>query len=140
VNPQYFDRQALTACWREALLAQAVLAGSTKGYRQHPQLERFRDQAAPEAAIARFLSGIADEADARGYHFTRSKILEHTEAVPLISVTSGQLSYEWAHLAAKLAKRSPTVAARWAKLDEPRPHPLFTVVAGPIAPWERPSG
>ncbi len=138
MHPQYFDRQALTACWREALLAQAVLAGTTKGYRQHPQLTRFRDQAAPDAAIARFLGGIADEADARGYSFTRSKILVRAEAVPPIPVTIGQLEYEWAHLRGKLAKRSPAVAERWADLNEPLPHPLFTVVDGPIAPWERP--
>lgn len=42
VHPRYFDRQALTACWREALLAQALLIGATNGYRSHPQLERFR--------------------------------------------------------------------------------------------------
>ena len=43
VHPLHLDRQGLTACWREALLAQAVLAGRTRGYRAHPQLERFRE-------------------------------------------------------------------------------------------------
>ncbi|MEO7123061.1 MAG: pyrimidine dimer DNA glycosylase/endonuclease V, partial [Lacisediminihabitans sp.] len=140
VHPRYFDRQALTACWREALLAQAVLAGATKGYRQHPQLERFREHPAPEAAVARFLSGIADEADDRGYNFTRNKIGKHAGPVTLIPVTSGQLAYEWAHLKGKLASRSPAVAKLWADLTEPEPHPVFVVVDGPIATWERPSG
>ena len=42
LDPAHLDRQGLVACWREALLAQAVLAGRTRGYRHHPQLERFR--------------------------------------------------------------------------------------------------
>ena len=51
LHPRYLDRQGLTACWREGLLAQAVLAGRTKGYRHHSQLERFRAQPDPVAAV-----------------------------------------------------------------------------------------
>jgi hypothetical protein len=139
VHPRYFDRQALTACWREALLAQAVLAGATRGYRGHPQLERFRTQASPGASIGAYLAGIADEADSRDYNFDRAKILAAPDAAGLIPVTTGQLAYEWQHLLAKLARRSPAVAARWTGLAAPEPHPLFTVVDGGIASWERPS-
>jgi hypothetical protein len=42
LHPRYLDRQGLTAGWREGLLAQKVLTGTTKGYRNHPQLRRFR--------------------------------------------------------------------------------------------------
>ncbi|MGB4136662.1 MAG: pyrimidine dimer DNA glycosylase/endonuclease V, partial [Microbacterium sp.] len=42
VHPRYLDAKGLVACWREALLAQAVLAGRTRGYARHPQVERFR--------------------------------------------------------------------------------------------------
>ena len=42
VHPRHLDRQGLTACWREGLLAQKVLTGTTRGYRNHPQLTRFR--------------------------------------------------------------------------------------------------
>ena len=141
VHPQYFDRQALTAAWREALLAQAVLATPGRGYSNHPQLERFREQPVPSDAIAAFLTGIVDEADARGYHFAREKITgrvasELTGAAAL-TVTTGQLAYEWAHLLAKLQRRSPEVAARWATCRTPLPHPLFRVVDGPVASWER---
>lgn len=139
VHPRYFDRQALTACWREALLAQAVLAGATRGYRGHPQLERFRAQASPGAAIGAFLAGIADEADRRDYSFDRTKILVVPDAAGLIPVTTGQLAYEWQHLLAKLALRSPAIESRWTGLAAPEPHPLFTVVDGAIASWERPS-
>jgi hypothetical protein len=44
VHPRYLDARGLVAAWREALLAQAVLAGATRGYRHHPQLDRFRAQ------------------------------------------------------------------------------------------------
>ena len=36
LHPAHLDRQGLIACWREALLAQKVLAGLTTGYRSHP--------------------------------------------------------------------------------------------------------
>lgn len=146
VHPRHFDRQALTACWREGLLAQAVLAGDTVGYRQHPQLERFRDNLDPLATVGAYLHGIADDADARGYHFDRSRVRTpappprpDTEAPPL-TVTTGQLDLEWRHLRTKLEGRSPEVAARWAEVERPEPHPLFRVIDGPVASWERATG
>ena len=74
LHPRYLDSKGLVAAWREALLAQKVLAGATKGYRRHPQLVRFRSQPDPSAAIATFLAGLAEEARNRGYHFNASKI------------------------------------------------------------------
>ncbi|TQL48602.1 pyrimidine dimer DNA glycosylase /DNA-(apurinic or apyrimidinic site) lyase [Homoserinimonas aerilata] len=138
MHPRYLDRQALIAGWREALLAQTVIGRSTGGYSRHPQLERFREQPSPGAAVATFLSAIADEAEDRGYSFTRSKILPFDEEVAPIPVTTEQLNYEWQHLMAKLAIRSPETHARWANIATADPHPLFVVVDGPIASWERP--
>lgn len=137
VHPRYFDRQALLACWREALLAQAVLAGQTRGYLRHPQIERFRAHVSPENAIGAFLCGIADEADARGYHFNRTKILAKGRNAEPIPVTQGQLVHEWGHLRVKLDLRSPLVAQAWTGVRMPEPHPLFTVTEGPVASWER---
>jgi len=42
LHPRYLDAAGLVALWREGLLARAVLRGRTRGYRHHPQLERFR--------------------------------------------------------------------------------------------------
>jgi hypothetical protein len=81
LHPRYLDRQEITACWREALLAQAVLEGGTRGYTRHPQLERFRTEPDPREAIGD--------------------------------------------------------AERWAGIAMPYPHPLCTIVDGPIASWER---
>lgn len=141
LHPQYLDRQGLTACWREALLAQAVLAGRTRGYRNHSQLVRFRDCPDPVATIGAYLLGVAVEATARSYHFDRARIIDssdaHHRAAPDITVTDGQVAYEWSHLMAKLRHRSPERAARYEGVGKPHIHPLFSVVAGPVAVWEK---
>ena len=124
------------AGWREALLAQAVVVGKTKGYRQHPQLVRFRESADPLQALGAFLQGLHTEAVARGYRFDHSKILSHGPAAQSLTVTQGQLDFEWSHLGAKLTARSGADALRW-EAAEPTAHPLFTVVPGGIEPWER---
>jgi len=130
------DRVGLVACWREALLAQAVLAGRTRGYRTHPQLQRFREHADPVGAVGSYLVGLSAEAVARGYRFDTTRILRPSDAPGIIEVTDGQLEFEWRHLGAKLDQRSPTETARW-RNDMPAPHPIFTVKPGPIASWER---
>ncbi|VXB04208.1 conserved hypothetical protein [Microbacterium sp. 8M] len=137
MHPRYYDRQALTACWREGLLAQAVIADPRRrGYAHHPQLQRFRAVPDPLAAIGDYLSAVVDEADARGYRFAREKVLR-TGPVERIPVARGQLEYEWGHLLRKLEVRTPAAWEHWRGVPLPDPHPLFVVVDGPIADWER---
>lgn len=136
VHPEHLDRAALVACWRESLLAQAVLAGRTKGYRSHPQLERFRATTDPLVTVATYLVGLAEEADRRGYRFDRSRIIATADPEIRLPVTTLQLDLEWQHLGAKLLVRSPTDHARWAA-EAPTAHPMFDVVDGAIEPWER---
>lgn len=139
VHPKYLDPQGLVALWREALLARAVLRGATRGYRNHPQLERFRSQPAPVLAINSYLFGIHAEAVARGYSFDRSKIGQVRIMMPM-PVTSGQLAYEWRHLLQKLSARNPVLHQRWQVERRPECHPLFRVCQGPVEPWERQHG
>ncbi len=136
VHPKYFDRQALTACWREGLLAQAVISEPGRGYSRHPQLRRFQETDDPRAVIGDYLGAIVEEADARGYRFARDKI-RATGYGRTIAVNDGQLAYEWAHLLEKLERRSPSVWEQWRGVSIPDPHPGFTVVGGPIAEWEK---
>jgi hypothetical protein len=139
LHPRYLDRQGLVACWRETLLAQAVLDGRTAGYRSHPQLQRFREQPEPIAAVGAYLAGLRAEATARGYRFDGTRILvapSDAAEVPALPVTTGQLDHEWRHLMRKLAARSPDRAAGWGRIGTPEPHPLFEVVPGPVAEWE----
>ena len=137
LHPKHLDPQGLVALWREALLAQAVLRGETKGYRQHPQLERFKNHPAPLTAISRYLQAVAAEADLRAYAFDKSKIKPGRDGATL-TVTSGQLAYEWVHLLAKLKIRSPALYEKHLLITAPQAHPLFVVHAGDIEPWERP--
>lgn len=136
VHPAYLDTAGLTAAWREGLLAKAVLRNRTRGYRHHPQLERFRAAPRPLAAINAYLAGLYAEAQARGYRFDRSK-LGRTGTRVRLRATRGQLAHEWAHLLAKLRRRSPARFAAQRRIRGPRPHPLFVMVPGPVAPWER---
>jgi hypothetical protein len=135
VHPCHLDPQGLTALWREALLARAVLRGATRGYLHHPQLVRFQGHSSPRGAISGYLSAVYEEADRRGYVFDRSKVGPVCECGRIVA-TRGQLEYEWEHLLPKLRRRSPEWYRRVRRLT-PVAHPSFRIVAGPVAPWER---
>jgi hypothetical protein len=136
LHPKYLDTQGLVALWREGLLARAVLRGTTKGYRHHPQLDRFRAHAAPLAALNTYLRAVIIEAEKRGYSFDRQKIGPGRRGVTL-RATQGQLAYEWNHLLRKLRARSPALYRCWRKGARPDPHPLFEIVEGRVEAWER---
>ena len=136
VHPRYLDPKGLVAAWREALLAQKVLAGATKGYRHHPQLVRFQASPDPLGAIAAFLAGIASEARRRRYNFDATKISRRTFSGQ-IPETRGQLLYEWGHLKAKLRARSPRMVRPFRSITLPEPHPLFRIVPGEVRDWEK---
>lgn len=135
LHPKYLDAKGLVALWREALLAQKVLQGKTKGYKHHPQLHRFRAHAKPAAALAAFLKIVHEEATRRGYSFDASKI-GRLEAKIELAETNGQLLYEWEHLRRKLKLRAPHVLAAHGEISLPDPHPIFQIAAGEIQEWE----
>ena len=137
LHPCYLDTKGLLALWREALLAQKVLAGATRGYRRHPQLERFLTLDEPLAGIGSYLQAVATEADRRRYRFRRDKI-NPARATDRIRTTTGQLSYERQQLLDKLAERDPAAYLRCQQATEPLCHPLFEIVPGAVEPWERP--
>lgn len=136
LHPHHLDRIGLVACWRETLLAQAVLSGATKGYTAHPQLERFRAAPVPLEAVGAYLAGLLAESQSRGYRFDATLIAFPAGGGVLLPVTTGQLELEWRHLGAKLQLRSPADAERW-RVSEPSPHPLFRAVPGDVESWER---
>jgi hypothetical protein len=135
IHPGYLDTKGLTACWREGLLARKVLQGKTRGYRNHPQLDRFRGQIDPVGLIDAYLLAVYEEAVKRGYKFKREKIgprfSDHK-----ITVTDGQLRYEFHHLLKKLIKRDPEKYDEIANETDPKPHPVFSLVRGGIEAWE----
>ncbi|MBI5687959.1 MAG: DNA lyase [Verrucomicrobia bacterium] len=136
LHPGYLDARGLVAAWREALLAQKVLSGGTRGYTRHPQLARFRAARDPLAAMAAFQAGLAAEAARRGYRFDTAKIARR-RFTGRMTETRGQLLYEWKHLRAKLRVRSPEVYRRLRGVKRPKAHPMFRIVPGGVREWEK---
>ncbi len=136
VHPRYLDAKGLVALWRESLLAQKVLKGKTKGYKHHPQLNRFRVHTKPEGAIAVYLSVVLEEAKKRNYHFDEKKV-PRKRTRHKIKETKGQLLYEWRHLKRKLKKRNYTRYLLIRSIKSPEVHSLFHIVRGKVRDWER---
>lgn len=134
IHPCHLDAKGLVALWRETLLAQNVLLGKTKGYKNHPQLLRFKNTTNPVGAIASYLRVVADEADSRGYHFDRSKIVNRFVRKH-IPVTRGQIAYEREHLLAKLKLRDHNRFVLFTG-SKTKIHPLFLLVRGAVESWE----
>jgi hypothetical protein len=136
LHPKYLDAKGLVALWREALLAQKVLRGGTRGYKHHPQLLRFKETKNPPAALATYLESVHAEATRRGYEFDGKKI-GRMKFKGKIKETRGQLLYEWKHLKRKLKKRDPKRSKEVLEIKIPMPHPLFKLVAGEVREWEK---
>ena len=137
INPEYLDAKGLLALWRESLLAQKSLLGKTKGYRFHPQLERFKSHPKPVDAIGYYLYHIYLEARSRRYNFSKVKILSLKRRVSLIKVARGQIDFEVRHLSIKLRKRDKSRYKKVLSLKKIKLHPLFKQVSGGVASWER---
>lgn len=136
VHPKYLDVRGLVALWRETLLAQKVLQGNTKGYRNHPQLIRFKEKVNPVAYMATYLRCIHKEAVSRGYNFDESKIAAGHSRKQM-KCSRGQLLFEWQHLQTKLELRDPVKYAEIKQYVCPEAHPLFVIVDGDVETWER---
>jgi hypothetical protein len=135
LHPHYLDGKGLTALWREALLAKKVLEGKTIGYKNHPQLERFKRAPKPLDAINQFLADVYLEAVDRGYAFNRKKIDWGFTPITL-TVTDGQLIYETTHLVSKLKMRDQERFDAVCNLKRLKTHPMFKMVKGDVEKWE----
>lgn len=136
IHPKYMDAKGLVALWRETLLAKNVLLGKTKGYRNHPQLERFKTLNNPIDAINSYLKSVWKEADSRGYSFNKSKFDEPKKDVK-IEVTIGQVNFEKQHLLAKLKLRDISKYDQIKNITDIEIHPIFNTVEGNIEAWEK---
>lgn len=131
----YLDSRGLVALWREALLAQKVLLGQTKGYQHHPQLNRFKGAKNPIECIGYYLLEVYNESLKRGFKFDSSKIVSSKHREKIV-VSTGQLEYELKHLKKKLLLRDREWLKKIQHISQPKPHPIFKVVPGSIAEWE----
>lgn len=147
IHPSYLDSKGLVACWSESLLARSVLLGLTKGYKNHPQLYRFKqlDYKSSRWILESYLFYLLCEAEKRGYNFDRNKldIKIFSELYPnKITVTKGQLIYEFNHLQDKLYIRDKKKYNENFELikhsaENIQTHPLFKVVYGEVEQWEK---
>ncbi|MBS7658340.1 MAG: pyrimidine dimer DNA glycosylase/endonuclease V [Candidatus Bathyarchaeia archaeon] len=138
LHPMYLDRVGLIALWREGLLAKKVLEGKTKGYKNHPQLARFKKYENPIALINAYLYEVYLEAVKRGYNLDYSKIVP-LKLIEVITVTKGQLINEFMHLLQKLKKRDSKKFKEIKKLKfcSLKANPIFRVIEGGIEDWEK---
>jgi hypothetical protein len=93
----------------------------TKGWKNHPQINRFKAHRDPVAAISFYLQEVHREATKRGYNYNYSKILNSVEEIELLDLTSGQLRYELTLLSERLEHGDPRACA---------------TVEGDVEPWE----
>lgn len=136
LHPKYLDTKGLVAVWREALLARHVLEGKTKGYKNHPQLSRFKELKKPVDAINEYLSEIYIEAANRNFKFDRNKI--YWEFKPTrMTVTNRQLEFEYKHLLNKLEIRDPERFRSLQKIKAIDTVKIFEVIDGEIEDWEK---
>jgi len=139
IHPKYLDVKGLTACWREGLLAQKVLLCKTWGYKNHPQLERFKNTSDPVYAICSYLYTIYEEAKKRGYKYSVDKIAikRIVKESNVINVSTGQIRYEFNHLKNKLKIRDPERLLKMQNIEIPEVNSLFKTVDGAIESWEK---
>jgi hypothetical protein len=135
IHPKYLDTKGLVALWRETLLAKNVLEEKTKGYKNHPQLTRFKNSINPLQGINRYLAAVYEESQIRGYKFNQDKFNVYHEPVNL-TVTRGQIEYETQHLLKKLKTRDSDRYHSLFKVTTIEPHPLFKIIDGEIEEWE----
>jgi hypothetical protein len=137
IHPKYLDPQGLVALWREGLLAKKVLEGNTKGYKNHPQLERFKKSPDPILFINYYLHFVVQEALERKYSFDGSKIMSSFPKINPLPVTQGQLTYEFEHLKNKFKKRDKKLFEKIKHTKDVEVHPLFTPIDGEVETWEK---
>jgi hypothetical protein len=136
LHPKYLDAKGLVALWRETLLAKNVLAGQTKGYKNHPQLERFKYGNKSVTLINNYLEIVHQESKERQYNFDKSKF-SVSKSKLYIPVTDAQIQYEFEHLLKKLKVRDHERYKKLKNLSSIHTHPLFFITKGDIEIWER---
>ena len=137
IHPKYLDQKGLVTLWREALLAQKVLQGKTRGYKNHPQLIRFKQYPFPISAIGYYLYHVQKEGGKRGYKFKKEKICSPVTRIKSIPVSDKQLEFEFNHLMIKFKKRAQKTYKAIGKVKKISPHPLFKIKKGKIESWEK---
>lgn len=143
IHPKYLDSKGLVALWREGLLALNVLKGNTKGYKNHPQLDRFKNTYDPKIFVSNYLWCVYYESVNRKYNFDSSKLFSNYPTITKIYVTNFQVGYEWGLLQYKIENRKGNHQETFnpylftVEQAQKLVHPLFIVRPGRIESWEK---
>lgn len=135
IHPKYLYTKGLVALWRETLLAKHVLEGRTNGYRNHPQLHRFKQRDNPTDRVNQYLVTVYYEALKRNYNFNKEKI-DWNFKPSISNVTNGQIEYETQHLLNKLRTRDKEKYDQLISIKKIDQHPMFKIIKGDIEAWE----
>lgn len=116
-----------------------VMRGETRGYTRHPQVLRWNGN---YQLLTEYMQGVRIEMRLRGWKPKALPDLDlpdlDVQARSVADLSSGQLEYETNWLRFKLADRGDASCRCLLDTRKPTdPHPMFKIVPGPIADWER---
>lgn len=137
IHPKYLDSSGLVACWRETLLAKNVLLGLTKGYKNHPQLLRFKNSEFPIDYINNYLNELYIESKKRNYNFSFEKVGIFKNNLEKLPINSGQIFYEFEHLLNKLKIRDLKKYNEIKNIKNIDCNNVFKIINGDIEFWEK---
>jgi len=136
IDLEYLDSKGLVALWREALLAKNVLEDNTKGYKNHPQLIRFKKSKDPLKEINKYLYIIYLESQNRNFKFNKLKFKQY-KIENKIDITKGQIEFEFKHLLKKLKIRDQKKYEEIKNIKPIKANKLFKIKPGKIESWEK---
>jgi hypothetical protein len=139
IHPKYLDKKGLVGLWRESLLAKKVLEGKTKGYKNHPQLIRFKESENKLLYLNHYLYEVYKEGKKRNYKFNFEKINKSLleKRIKKIPITNCQLKYEFNHLKNKLIRRDKKHHNKINLTKSIKSSNIFTIKKGKICHWEK---
>lgn len=137
-HPKYLDPVGLSRNWHEGLNGFRALVGQQEMWKNHPQLNRFKDCVYPAVMFCEYMSYVAEECIERGKNYNDLELFHDMQIGEVqIPVTSGQLEYEYWWYSEKLKKRNPLLLQKLPGLQDFEPSPFFLVVDGPVEKWEK---
>lgn len=139
IDPGWLDRQGFLGLWRETVMAINVLSGKRDGYKNHPQLDRFKQTDNPMAYLSSYAWPLVFEGRGRDYNLNEKYIVANWDSSLALPVTRGQVDYEIQHLLKKLEVRDIECYNYLKRRTNCiSVHPLFYVVENNnIEEWER---
>lgn len=122
VHPKYLDVKGLGGQWVEAIIAKNTLTGKSSGWKNHPELDRFRKN--PQT-INDFLRAVWEEGVSRGYDYKEDYVGEPSGQK--IEVKKEDLIEEFNILLSKLEERAPKKFRELRNLERVESNPVFVV-------------